>query len=570
MRLIAFLLSFAWTNAHAQDWKASLQQTLESRYTLTKLTADRVGIGAAGAVVVLEKDNLAMGASSTPIVVPNTYKDGKITQGLFGKINRLPGLMENKTFGTGDKLLVTRIDVREDGVVFELLSDSPDGPLYRSSLRFPLAKSSPPAPDRVEQVVAQVLKVDAAAETAQTSPKLPQVNPEAPIAGTPAPDNTGWDPRYGRMTSDDLRRINNATVRFDLNYFRLNPAALDQKPVMQYFIALNNCNDLNIERALFNELDYSALAAFYKSKAPQILASLPRTVSDVALYRYIGGHQSGNWILWSKSLTLGEYDPRRKAFPLKYPGRDSVEIPDSLSTENKGRELAKGCPAAAKAARGVNSYLPTAYVISLKPAVYRELPMEEDAARKYIDRATPPRSVFLVLDVTILDSPPNISRANNNTISQVSFRAQTARIRVIDASTVKPLGTLFDDHSLPAEVQVAQAPPPPPAKPADRWAFGDHMYEIRTAVYVFLASDACGWPLTAEQSANLRGFVDRMSTKGNFNERYQYNLADSKTKNTINANGRHGFCADAAERRKFDQLAATIAPLGPLAAPSSR
>jgi hypothetical protein len=69
------------------------------------------------------------------------------------------------------------------------------------------------------------------------------------------------NPAGGRLTPEDLKRINDTTVRFDLNYLRLNPAALDQKPVMRYFAALNNCNHRDVERALFNELDYPAVAA---------------------------------------------------------------------------------------------------------------------------------------------------------------------------------------------------------------------------------------------------------------------------------------------------------------------
>jgi hypothetical protein len=332
---------------------------------------------------------------------------------------------------------------------------------------------------------------------------------------------------------------------------------------------LNNCNDRDVERAMFNELDYPALAAFYKLKASQILASLPRTVTDLALYRYIGGQQSGNWILWAKSLNVGEYNQQRKAFPLTYPGKDSVEIPSSLSTRSSERDLGKICPAAARAARSVNAYLPAEYVISLKPAVYRELPMDEDAARKYIDRAPSPRNVFLAVDVTILDGMPTISRANN-TISQARFGGQTARIRVIDGNTVKPLGTLFDDHTLPADVQVTQAPAPPPPSPPNSFAFGDHMYDVRTAAYIVLAADACSWPLTDEQSANVRRFADQMLMRGSFNEKYQYNLAVAQTRTAINANGRRNYCADAVERRKFEKLAATVAPLGPLAAPSKR
>ena len=140
----------------------------------------------------------------------------------------------------------------------------------------------------------------------------------------------------------------------------------------------------------------------------------------------------------------------------------------------------------------------------------------------------------------------------------------------MDAVTNKPVGMLFDDHSQPAEVQVAQAPPPtPPApgKPADQWAAGDHLYEIRQAVYISLSASACSsWPLAADQRANLKRFLDEVSN-GKFNDKYQYSVTDTRVGNAINAKGRANFCADPNERRDFDKAAATVAPLGPIAAP---
>jgi hypothetical protein len=140
----------------------------------------------------------------------------------------------------------------------------------------------------------------------------------------------------------------------------------------------------------------------------------------------------------------------------------------------------------------------------------------------------------------------------------------------MNGNTLKPLGALYDDHTLPAEVQVAQQlPPPTSAKPANQWAFGDHMYEIRQAMYISLAADACGWPMTADQTVNLNTFLARASN-GNFNEREQYNLTHRRVKNAINAKGRSNFCADPIERRDFNMAAATVAPLGPIAAPASK
>ena len=95
------------------------------------------------------------------------------------------------------------------------------------------------------------------------------------------------------------------------------------------------------------------------------------------------------------------------------------------------------------------------------------------------------------------------------------------------------------------------------------------MYEIRQAVYISLAADACGWPMTPDQTANLTKFLGRVSN-GNYGEREQYNLTHSRVKNAINAKGRSTYCADPMERRDFNKAAATVAPLGPIAAPASK
>jgi hypothetical protein len=395
-------------------------------------------------------------------------------------------------------------------------------------------------------------------------------DPPAPVPVQEAADR---DSHYGRITGDDLERINDTTVRFDLNYLRLNPAALDQKAVMQYFVALNNCSHREIERALYNELDYPALAAFYRAQAAQILAPLSRIIPDVAFDRYIGGNQVGNWKMWTQSLTLGEYDRQRKAFPLRFPGKDAVGIPEAMTTESGSRNVGRTCPAAQKAASAVHAYLPAKYEIAVRPAAYRELPMDEAAARQYIDTAGPQRAVFLAVDVAILESAPNIER-NRDSIAKATFQARMARLRVIDSRTEKPLGALFDDGSLRTDAQVRETPPapaPPAAKPAGgNWAASDHMYDIRMSVYVSLAADACGWPLTEEQSGNLKRFLDQVSNRGNFNERYQYNVAHTRIKNAISAQGRVNYCANPSERRDFNKYAAMVAPLGPLAASGAK
>jgi hypothetical protein len=550
----------------------AIREALTSKYSLTTATADKTDIVTSGSSLTLKKSDLVAGDARTQVVPANNYRYGKISRGFMGQLAR--GTSPTRTFVAGEKLWVTDIEAKPKGIVFWLLSDAYSGVRYRASLNFPFQNGVPPVGEVMTEI-GEVFAVEGApnAEVSSTpGAALPPTTPNA--VPSPVQDVTDWDPRYGRVTKEDLERINDATVRFDVNYLRLNPAALNEKAVMQYFIALNNCNHRDVERALFNELDYPALAAFYKPRAAGILAALPRTITDIAFDRMIGGQQVGNWRLWAQSLTLGEYNSQRKAFPLTYPAgqnsgqakRDGVDIPEALSTASSGRNLTQSCPAAQKAAAAANRFLPTNYEIRLRPAQYRELPMDEAAARQYIDGAGPQRSVFLAVDVAILDSPPAIDRGANS-VNRASFRAQMVRLRVIDSRTQHPVGALFDDGTLQTDRQIAQAPaapPPPTAKPASEWANGDHMFDIRMSVFVSLAADACGWPLTDEQRSNLARFLDQVSNRGSFNEKYQYNLARGKIKNSINAQGRMNYCANASERRDFDKYAAMVAPLGPL------
>ena len=544
------------------DPLAAIRGALAAKYDLTSMTADEATIAKAGSRLTIEKGELLVVDATSPLVPSSSYRNGRISRGLMVQMAR--GSSATRTFATGKKLRTTSIEVKSKGITFPLESDQYSGGRHRADLSFPFAKTASPSLADALAMVDEVLALEATpAPTADDPPSRPAAEP------SPVQEIRDWDSRYGRITRDELERINDATVRFDLNYLRLNPAALDEKPVMQYFAALNNCNQHDVEQALFNELDYPALAEFYKAKAAQILASLPRTIPDVSFDRYIGGSQAGNFKLWTQSLSLGEYDRQRKAFPLRFPGKEEVEIPEALSTESSRRNLSRTCPAAQRAAGAVTRYLPAKYVIAVPHAAYRELPMDEGSARRYIDSAGAQRNVFLAIDAAILDSAPNIDR-EKNLVAKATFQARVLRVRVIDSRTEKPLGALYDDGTLRPSAQVAEAPPAPAAPAAKpgtgKWNFSDHMYDIRMSVYVSLAADACGWPLTDAQSANLKRFLDQVSTRGNFNERYQYNLARTRVKNAISAQGRMNYCANPSERRDFDKYAAMVAPLGPLAA----
>jgi hypothetical protein len=190
---------------------ASIEQSLESQYTLTKAAADRSDIVTPGAVLVLKKDGLLMSATTSGSAAQNTYKDGKLSQGIW-KMAKMPGFgslmahsgtganVQTRTFVAGEKFWVTKITVHDDGVIMELFSDPFSDVRYYSILKFPFAKGAYPSPDQVATNVAEVLNVqpDDAAGSGDSGKKPPPANAAAaapppamaPIAPPPPPADT--------------------------------------------------------------------------------------------------------------------------------------------------------------------------------------------------------------------------------------------------------------------------------------------------------------------------------------------------------------------------------------------
>jgi hypothetical protein len=184
--------------ANAQD-AASIQKKLVEQFPLTKATADRTDIVTAGAVLVLEKDNLLMYTVTTTIPPQNTYKNGKISHGIFDIAKKcpwckiVPGVssaadtvpnVDQRTFVAGEKFWVTGIEAHDDGIVFDLLSDPYSDVRYYSTLKFPYPKGSVPAADTMMSTVAEVLKVAPSDDSASSGDDKKQ--PAAPASGTQA------------------------------------------------------------------------------------------------------------------------------------------------------------------------------------------------------------------------------------------------------------------------------------------------------------------------------------------------------------------------------------------------
>lgn len=204
-------------NAQEQGTEA-VQEKLEGEYHLTKTTDDKSDIVTAGSVVVLHKDKVLMvGATSTANPCMNTYRDGRITAAKacgvgekFKKFGRFipgsssaPSLM-TRNFVSGEKFWVTRIDVRNNGVVFDFFTDAINDTRYIAALMIPFG-AFVPSPEEALKVVREVISVDASEDTkdsggggqqgappggkqqAAAPPPEPAAPSQAPAAAPPAP-----------------------------------------------------------------------------------------------------------------------------------------------------------------------------------------------------------------------------------------------------------------------------------------------------------------------------------------------------------------------------------------------
>jgi hypothetical protein len=190
MALLAAGFLFLPPVAQAQSpGLADIQKQLTSLYSPAKATADGTDLVTAGAVLILQKDNLQMCKVEQPIATANFYKNGAITQGglggFFKAMNALskfgtppgappgPAPSDLRQFVAGEKFFVTRIVTAPDGVTLAFISDPIKDQRYKATLKFSFPKGAVPSPDDAAAMVAEVIKVDAPEEAAPAAAAAP-------------------------------------------------------------------------------------------------------------------------------------------------------------------------------------------------------------------------------------------------------------------------------------------------------------------------------------------------------------------------------------------------------------
>jgi hypothetical protein len=236
----------------------------------------------------------------------------------------------------------------------------------------------------------------------------------------------------------DLQKIEKngriAGLRDDLVWFRLNPSVLDDKMVMRYFIALNNCDSRTILKEMDSEFDAPKLTAFYKAKAPEILNQVPL------------------WIGYSGGAYLGEYDTAAKAFPLTdATGKKQPITLASFSLNPDRTALNYSCGNALLALRNDpgSMFLGIGYIVTVPTTTFTALSVDEETAHQYvlgrgIGRAGGGRPVTILIDFDILPQTPElVQRPRKGSGSDVRFQAKLSKITVLAGFPLKPMGTLI-------------------------------------------------------------------------------------------------------------------------------
>jgi hypothetical protein len=197
IQIVALIVAVLFPCFAANAQNSALKTQLEAQYKPTKTTDDRSDIVTAGSVLILQKDKIIMYSTTTQIPPQNSYKDGKLSEGVFGVHQKLSSFgsmighpppasdTQSRQFVTGEKFWVTRIDIQPDGVLFTLFSDPYNDIRYYSTLKFVFPHGSTPTPDQVLSLVGEVLKVDAD-DSAKSDDKGADQQQAAPAGGDAA------------------------------------------------------------------------------------------------------------------------------------------------------------------------------------------------------------------------------------------------------------------------------------------------------------------------------------------------------------------------------------------------
>lgn len=221
--------------------------------------------------------------------------------------------------------------------------------------------------------------------------------PGVPSGGSAPTSGQSSTDSYPTLTADQMRdmaiRSDDIAFMVRLMQMRQNAAQLStaasigQTTDLKFFVQLNNCDNPQINRLLDNEFEYPKIAAYYMQRVPDALSRIPDTISY--------------WL----NVSLGQYDPSQKSFRVDPQPRiiqiDGIGYPDCkvfgglpLTRTQEGFVI--------RSHGNVDRYV-------VVPFQLTRLPMDEDAAQRYVDSLPNPAHRQMALKFTIQITPGSVS-----------------------------------------------------------------------------------------------------------------------------------------------------------------
>lgn len=222
----------------------------------------------------------------------------------------------------------------------------------------------------------------------------------------------------------------------DLLFMKLDPSALDDVNLFNYFVGLNNCGNPNIKTQIESEFDYPGIVAFYKPRINKILddANIPTTI-------HLGG----------PNVYLGEYDMAKNSFPFTN-GRpaafmkqqifslDGLKLDDNrIGMSANCRELEGRLPKRF----GPTPLIEPTYSVKFPNVTFSALKMDEPAARAFVESMpNGGREVGLTIDIQVLDEVPQRIQVRGER-TEIRFSGKVVKVSAINLRTNKEIGTVY-------------------------------------------------------------------------------------------------------------------------------
>jgi hypothetical protein len=188
------------STAQTLDTPGAVKAAVLAKYHVTQATADHTDLVTAGDVITLLKSGLVMYGSTSAIATTGnvSYHDGKLNAGGMTKFmmagNNPNSATPIRTWVSGEKFWLVAVEIKNDGLYLQFLSDPINDVRYMGSIKFPIDKKQPiPGPDVMMPRIAEVIAVsaqDAAPAPAPARAPAPPPQPAialAPIAPPPPP-----------------------------------------------------------------------------------------------------------------------------------------------------------------------------------------------------------------------------------------------------------------------------------------------------------------------------------------------------------------------------------------------